>query len=134
MKKLLLTAICCILSCVSIFAESQTIEIEFKSAGNNNAQKAPESLDDIVAENYQPFFNQTTPFAGSNYYTGQYGLRIGQNKNDGNVTLNFTQEISNVSSVELTVSANKNPAKLSVALANKNTNFNQHQQTTHTKP
>ncbi len=116
MKKLLLTAICCILSCVSIFAESQIIEIEFKTAKDNSAQKAPESLDDVVAEDDQQYFNQTTPFAGSNYYTGQYGLRLGQNKNNGNVTLNFAQEISNVVSVELTVSANKNPTKLDVAI------------------
>lgn len=105
------------MSCFSIFAESQIIEIEFKSAGNNNGQKLP-TFDDIEKQSTK-CIDETKPFDGTYFYTGQYGLRIGQNAQNGTAIINFKEGIlDTVTKIELQVSANKNPTNLNISIGN----------------
>jgi len=95
-------------------AAEQSYTIVFTTGADNNqaAYKTTSLVEDVASEGASYLASIT---ATSNASPGIYGLKIGQNKNDGNITLSLSSDGQvKPTKIEYKVSANKNAAKMTV--------------------
>ena len=110
MKKFLLSllAVLCIGGIAN--ADEASYTITFKNAANNNGQSLPTTSDIESGASY------VKSISGELCYTGQYGLRLGQNKKpQGKMTVTLSNAID-ATKIVVEASANKNAAKQILAV------------------
>lgn len=111
MKKLLLSL--ALLLPFLATAEIASWSVVFKNAENNNSQTAFTNSTKIGDLCESGANNLKSISSTKLTYTGQYGIRIGQNKNPGNITFDIAEAaVVTPSKIILKVSANKNADKL----------------------
>lgn len=115
MKKLLLSLAMAVGLVPAGFAQEKSYSIDFENAADNSSQKTA-AVTDVVSAETQKYVASLEGKEGM-VYTGQNGMRIGQNKKPGEVTLTLSAEGSvTATKVEVEVSANKNAAKQTISV------------------
>lgn len=115
MKKLLLSLAMAVGLVPAGFAQEKSYSIDFENAADNSSQKTA-TVTDVVSAETQKYVASLEGKEGM-VYTGQNGMRIGQNKKPGEVTLTLSAEGSvTATKVEVEVSANKNAAKQTISV------------------
>lgn len=112
MKKFLLSCLTLLMTIVTVQAAEQSYTITFATGKDNNqaAYKTTSAVTDVASAgaSYLSGIKATT-----NASPGLNGLKIGQNKNNGNITLSLSADGQvKPTKIEIKVSANKNPTKM----------------------
>ncbi|MCM1033947.1 MAG: hypothetical protein NC405_09400, partial [Odoribacter sp.] len=112
MKKFLLSLGFTLITAFIGFAEESSWTVAFKNADNNSSQTQLTTL--TLNEFCDEGTNILTVKDGSSlFYTGQYGLRLGQNKKVGTINLGVNTDYQKTpTKVEISYSANKNADKI----------------------
>ncbi len=118
MKKFLLTLLVLLSLGFVASAEEKSWSVTFKTGANNNQAewKTNSDMDNVCSDG-------AANFAGiksvSKVSPGLYGLKIGQNKNTGNITFSIAENAQVLpSKIEVEASANKNANKLTFKVNN----------------
>jgi hypothetical protein len=114
MKKSILSLLCLLTTAIGAFA-ANTSTITFTNYKDNTSTDALTLS--TIQDQASAGADYISGFSCSNTYTGQYGIRLGQNKNDGDMTITFSDDITeNVSKIEVDMSASKNPTKHAITI------------------